>query len=229
MDFGDEEDDALISDIGAPSSNGLYFPPKTNVVSSTIYGILGKCNIKPELVQGTVVRLYYSRLTAGLYCATVVLAGGLLAITLGFNTPLRDQPMIIFCLEAAVTLSLFVEVALRVIVLGDEYLQSWSNILDCTVALASTILLFSAAPKASKAMNYQAQREDVELGQSLILFRTVVQFARIALIAQHARRSRESKGATDVSFADIDLDFSVLREQALKARNVSNREDSDGL
>merc|ERR1719389_397759 len=127
-------------------------------------------------------------------------------------------------LEGVVSLSLFLEVMLRAVVLGRDYLRSWPNILDGIVALASGSLLFFAAPRASKAEEFEKQKEDVELSQSLVMARILVQFGRVLLIAEHARRSRQAKsaGGQDVSFAgltELDFDFSLLRDERLLARN----------
>merc|ERR1719213_87954 len=105
------------------------------------------------------------------------------------------------------------EVVLRAIVLGREYLSSVSNILDGIVAIASASLLFVAAPRASKAEEFEKQKEDVQLSQSLVMARTIVQFGRVIMIAEHARRSRQAKSSDDVAFSSLgDLDFSMLRE-----------------
>merc|ERR1740130_2438880 len=85
--------------------------------------------MRMELLQGAVVRLYYSKFTAVLYLATLLLAGVLLAITLGLDTPMRDAPGMLLGLEAIVSISLFTEVGLRAVVFGREYLRSVSNIL----------------------------------------------------------------------------------------------------
>jgi hypothetical protein len=184
--------------------------------------------MRVELLQGAVVRIYYSKITAFLYLGTLVLAGVLLAITLGLDIPLRDAPGLLLGLEGIVSISLFTEVVLRAVVLGREYLQSVANILDAIVAIASASLMFWAAPRASKAEEFEKQKEDVKLSQSLVMARTLVQFGRVLLIAQHARRSRQAKSSDDVAFSslgadglDLDLDFAVLREQKLQARNRS--------
>lgn len=182
-----------------------------------------------ELLKGAVVRLYYSRLTAVLYFGTLVLAGTLLAITLGLDTPLRDAPGALLVLEGLVSLSLFVEVALRAMVIGKEYLRSWSNILDCGFAVMSASLIFWAAPRASESKDFETQKQDVELSQSLVMIRTMVQFGRVLLIAQHAVRSRRANASEEVTFSrliagpnvNVDLDFAVLRERELQQRNRS--------
>jgi len=189
--------------------------------------------MRMDLLQGAVVRLYYSKFTAFLYLATLLLAGVLLAITLGLDTPMRDSPAILLWLEGIVSISLFTEVALRAVVLGREYLRSWANVLDAVVALASGFMMFYAAPRAAKTEEFEKQKEDVELGQSLVMARTLVQFGRVLLIAEHARRSRQAKGSDDLDFSilggdaglDIDLDFSVLREHKLQARNRDETSD----
>eukprot|EP00931_Biecheleriopsis_adriatica_P069055 TRINITY_DN42948_c0_g1_i1.p1 TRINITY_DN42948_c0_g1~~TRINITY_DN42948_c0_g1_i1.p1 ORF type:complete len:243 (+),score=56.59 TRINITY_DN42948_c0_g1_i1:56-730(+) len=192
-----------------------------------------------ELLRGMVVRLYFSRLTALLYLATMVLAALLLCATLGLDTPLRDAPVALFVVEAIVTLSLVAEVVLRAIVLGHSYMKSWSNIIDCSVALVSAILFFIAAPAASRAKDDERQKEDLELSQSLVMARIIVQFCRVLLIASHARRSRQSLFSvqSDVSFANLsdllqysdleqDFDFTLLREKDMQERH---RKEDYGL
>lgn len=183
--------------------------------------------MRMDLLQGAVVRLYYSRFTAFLYLGTLLTAGILLAITLGLDTPMRDSPGALLWLEGVVTMSLFTEVILRAVVLGRDYLQSWSNIFDGGFAILSAGLMFWAAPRAARAEDFEKQKENVELGQSLVMARTLVQFGRLVLIAQHANRSRQAKSSDDsISFSslsadslDVDLDFSMLREQKLQAQH----------
>merc|ERR1719167_1735840 len=122
-------------------------------------------------------------------------------MTLGLDTPLRDAPGALLALEGVVSASLLAEVALRAMVLGWAYLRSWSNVLDSAVALASVGLLFLVAPQASRSKDFEAQKQDVELSQSLVMARTIVQFVRLALIASHAKRSRQANAADDVSFS----------------------------
>lgn len=186
---------------------------------------------RAELLRGAVVRLYYSRLTAVLYVGTLVLAGVLLAVTLGMDTPLKDAPGALMVLEALVTISLFAEVLLRAVVLGRDYLRSWANILDSVIAVASASLLFWAAPRASRQLDFETQKEDVEMSQSLVMARIMVQFLRVLLIAQHAQRSsRQAAGRTeDISFSsleasggadwDMDFDFAALRERELQEKH----------
>lgn len=71
----------------------------------------------------------------------------------------------------------------------------------------------------------------MELSNSLVMARTLVQFGRLLLIAQHAHRSRQAKSSDDVAFSslgadglDINLDFALLREQQLQASH-RNAED----
>jgi hypothetical protein len=233
---GESENDCLVpGKTGVPRS-ARKAPADTGLLGR-FYALLPQSvrDLRIELLQGAVVRLYYSKFTAILYLATLVLAGALLAITLGLDTPVRDAPGALLALETLVTLSLFTEVVLRAVVLGREYLRSWSNILDGAMALASASLMFWAAPRASKAEDFERQKEDVELSQSLVMARIIVQFGRVLLIAEHTRRSRQAKSADDVSFSnlasemglDIDLDFSVLREQNLQAKHRD--EDYAGL
>merc|ERR1712241_952022 len=119
------------------------------------------------------------------------------------------------------------EVVLRAIVIGKDYLRTWSNILDSGVAAASISLIFWAAPRASKSKDYETQKEDVELSQSLVMARTMVQFGRVLLIANHARRSHQANASDDITFSqlisdtdlDIDLDFGVLRERQLQEKH----------
>ncbi|CAK0855056.1 unnamed protein product, partial [Prorocentrum cordatum] len=111
------------------------------------------------------------------------------------DTPLRDAPVMLLALESLVTLSLFAEVILRAVVLGSEYLRSWSNLLDSLAAAASAALLFWAAPRASRRRDFEGQKEDVELSQSLVMARIIVQFCRLLLIAQRAKRSHQASGA----------------------------------
>jgi len=239
-DYGGEttENDSLVSG-RSNGSRAPSRPPEAGFAgfAAKLWALMPEAvrGIRMELVQGAVVRLYYSKFTAFLYLATLLLAGVLLAITLGLDTPLRDSPAMFSVLEGVVTMSLFTEVLLRLVVLGRDYLNSWSNVLDLVVALASGSLFFWAAPRASKAEDFERQKEDVELSQSLVMARTLVQFGRVLLIAEHARRSRQSKHSDDLDFSslgdgsglDIDLDFSVLREQKLQVR--SRNEEIDGL
>lgn len=194
--------------------------------------------MRMDLLQGAVVRLYYSKFTAFLYLGTLLVSGVLLAVTLGIDTPMRDAPGVLLFLEGLVTFSLFTEVLLRAVVLGREYLRSWPNILDAAIALASASLMFFAAPRASKAEEFEKQKEDVELSQSLVMARTLMQFGRVMLIAEHARRSRQSKSSDDLDFSSLgagaagnldlgDLDFAVLREHTLQAVHRSGA--GDGL
>lgn len=189
--------------------------------------------VRVELLQGVVVRVYYSRLTAAIYLATMLLAGVLLAITLGLDTSLKEAPGALLALEGLVSVSLFLEVGLRALVLGWQYLRTWPNVLDTLFAVASFLLMFVAAPRASKSSQFDRQKEDVELSQSLVMVRTMVQFGRVLLIAQHARRSNQARSAEDISFShliqgkdlDIDIDFSLLRERSLQEHHRS--EDFD--
>lgn len=184
---------------------------------------------RSELLRGVVVRLYYSQITAGLYFATMVLAALLLCITLGLDTPLREAPRALVFLEGFVTASLVVEVALRAIVQGENYLKSWWNAIDCSVAFVSSGLFFFAAPRASD----EAQKEDVELSQSLVMARVIFQFARVLLIASHARRA--GKMQEEVSFANVtemleftdiqDFDFTLLKQEV----QDRHRKDDFGL
>lgn len=207
-----EEEDAFLMPPGGGGRIGFYGARRSN-------GLAGSAQERLELVRDSVVRLYYSRITAVIYFATLVLAGVLLVVTLGLDTPLRDAPGALLALESAVTLSLFLEVLLRALAVGKEYLQSWSNLLDCAFAVASAVLLFWAAPRASQSQDFETQKQDVELSQSLVMARMVVQFGRVLLIAQHARRSRQASCSGDISFSELvantdlerDLDFSVLR------------------
>mmetsp|Transcript_158691 Transcript_158691/g.280299 ORF Transcript_158691/g.280299 Transcript_158691/m.280299 type:complete len:244 (+) Transcript_158691:169-900(+) len=238
---GDSENDCLVSDrdrdgrqVGGSRSRGVH--------GSSASGALGRFTAKVwsllppqlravnmDLLQGAVVRLYYSKFTAVLYLGTLVFAGILLAITLGLDTPLRDAPRALLILEAVVSLSLLMEVVMRAVVLGRSYLQSYANILDGLVAFASASLLFWAAPRASASQEYERQKEDVELSQSLVMARTLVQFGRVLLIAEHARRSRQAKSADDISFAALsaDFDFSALCEPQLQEKH--REEDYPGL
>ena len=186
---------------------------------------------KLELLRGMVVRLYYSQITAGLYLATLVLAALLLCITLGLDTPLREAPRALVFLEGFVTASLVVEVVLRAIVQGRSYLKSWWNVLDCSVAFVSGGLFFFAAPRAMG----EAQKEDVELSQSLVMARVIFQFARVLLIASYARRAGGTLQPQPVSFANVtemleftdlqDFDFTLLKQE-LQDRH---RKDDFGL
>lgn len=189
-------------------------------------------NFKLQL-RVIVVRLYYSRLTAVLYGSTFLLAAVLLAQALGFDTPLGGEPRLRFLLETLITMSLLVEVALRAVVLGREYLDSWYNIFDGTIALASGFFLFWASPLSSpkselKNAFSEEKQEDLELSQSLVMVRIIVQFARVLLIVEHTQRlRRERDGGGDVpDFDEIDLDFGVLQEKVLQSRR---RGEDDGL
>eukprot|EP00913_Durusdinium_trenchii_P028019 g26270.t1 len=171
-----------------------------------------------ELLRGVVARLYYSQITAGLYLATMVLAALLLCITLGMETPLRDAPRALLFLEGIITLSLVVEVILRAIVQGRNYLKSWWNAVDGSLAVLSSGLFFFAAPRAAG----EAQKEDVELSQSLVMARVIFQFVRVLRIASLARRASTARGP-DVSFANVtemleftdleDFDFTLLKQE----------------
>eukprot|EP00811_Abedinium_folium_P000198 NODE_10180_length_1371_cov_3.975080.p1 GENE.NODE_10180_length_1371_cov_3.975080~~NODE_10180_length_1371_cov_3.975080.p1 ORF type:complete len:261 (-),score=103.87 NODE_10180_length_1371_cov_3.975080:441-1223(-) len=242
---GEDEDDALVprgSDVhslgrGGGRGAGLgYAPHKGLCLSSWCEGCTAMAldwyavvaahsqGHRFEVLKGAVVRLYYSRLTAFIYLATLLVAAVLLLVTLGLDTPLRDAPRTLTTLETVVTLSLFVEVSLRAVVVGREYFQSWSNVADAVIAVASAALMFWAAPRASRAEDFEKQKEDVELSQSLVMARTLMQFVRVLLIAQHARRSRQASASEDITFSelirdvnlDTDLDFSVLREMRLQ-------------
>mmetsp|Transcript_117023 Transcript_117023/g.331178 ORF Transcript_117023/g.331178 Transcript_117023/m.331178 type:complete len:232 (-) Transcript_117023:156-851(-) len=189
--------------------------------------------VQAELLRGAVVRLYYSRFTAYLYIATFVLAGCLLVANLGMDTPLRDAPRVLVMLEALVSLSLFLEVVLRAVALGREYVRSCANLVDGAVAAASVFLMFWAAPQAVRAHNFEGEKEDVELSESLVMGRIIFQFVRVLLIAQHARRSKQAKASEDVTFSsligapDLNLDFAVLLERQLQEQRRS--QDFDGL
>lgn len=182
---------------------------------------------RAELLRGAVLRLYYSRLTAYLYLGTLLLAACLLAITLGMDTPLKDAPGSLLFLECLVSLSMLMEVLLRAIALGSEYFHSGTNILDTFVAAASVFLMFWAAPHASKAHDYEVQKEDVELSQSLVMARIMFQFIRVMLIANHARRSRQAKSSPDD--LDFDIDFGILHEQHLQQQRRLGMMDIEGL
>mmetsp|Transcript_47665 Transcript_47665/g.152221 ORF Transcript_47665/g.152221 Transcript_47665/m.152221 type:complete len:216 (-) Transcript_47665:126-773(-) len=205
MDDDDEEEIALVVPRGFQDGSGGSFHSGMP---------------KLELLRGVVVRLYYSRATAALYLATLLLSGVLLAITLGMDTPLRDAPQALLWLEGLVSMSLFSEVALRAVVLGGVYLRSCSNILDSIVAIASASLMFWAAPRASRTKDFEAQKEDVELSQSLVMARTMVQLGRVLLIANHAHRSSQANSTDDISFSKLlsgsDFDFAVLRQRELQ-------------
>merc|ERR1711924_505963 len=97
------------------------------------------------------------------------------------------------------------------------------------VASASAILFFIAAPGAG----VRAGQKDVELSEGLVMLRTGVQFGRLILIAQHARRSQKAQASADISFATlaetmsgVELDFSMLHERQLILQ--AHNED-DGL
>ncbi|CAK9118707.1 unnamed protein product, partial [Durusdinium trenchii] len=183
-----------------------------------------------ELLRGVVARLYYSQITAGLYLATMVLAALLLCITLGMETPLRDAPRALLFLEGIITLSLVVEVILRAIVQGRNYLKSWWNAVDGSLAVLSSGLFFFAAPRAAG----EAQKEDVELSQSLVMARVIFQFVRVLRIASLARRASTARGP-DVSFANVtemleftdleDFDFTLLKQEI----QDQHRKDDFGL
>lgn len=238
---GDSEHDCLVSDRdrdggqgGRSRSRGAHGSPAGGslvALATKAWSLLPPQlrALNMDLLQGAVVRLYYSKFTAVLYLGTLVLAGILLAITLGLDTPLRDAPQVLLTLEAVVSLSLFMEVVLRAVVLGRSYMQSYANILDGLVAIASASLLFWAAPRASASQEYERQKEDVELSQSLVMARMLVQFGRVLLIAEHARRSRQAKSADDISFASLsaDFDFSTLCEPQLQEKHRD--EDYPGL
>merc|ERR1719436_2075765 len=100
-----------------------------------------------------------------------------------------------------VSFSLIMEVVLRAVVIGREYFNSWSNVLDSGVAIASFSLMFLAAPRASKAKDDEREKEDVELSQSLVMARMIVEFGRVLLIAGHVRRSRQANASDDISFS----------------------------
>mmetsp|Transcript_101585 Transcript_101585/g.287848 ORF Transcript_101585/g.287848 Transcript_101585/m.287848 type:complete len:172 (+) Transcript_101585:83-598(+) len=162
-----------------------------------------------ERLRDAVGRIYYSPATGLLHAAVLLLAGVLLATTLGFETPLHRSPRLVNALEAFVCLSLWVEIGLRATVVGAAFWASWFNIFDVAVAAASSCCLFWEAP--SEEFQFQ-RREDTELGQSLVMLRIVVQFARVMFIAEHAQRARGRK-LSGSPFEDLGLDFSVLRER----------------
>merc|ERR1712137_8859 len=158
------------------------------------------------------------------YVGTFVVAAVVLSTTLGFYTPLSDHPRVLVVLEVLVNLSLILEVALRATVLGKAYLQSWYNILDVAMACLSGGFLFFEAPIDSRHGHRESTREDMELSQSLVMLRIIVQFARLLLIAEHAQRSRKSLQAADdvvmgSPFDDLNLDFALLRERDMQAKH----------
>lgn len=226
MDFedGESENDVLVPQRFDNAGRSSDYVVSTGWCPRCIH----PSRINYDILQGAVVRLYYSRFTAGLYGFTLLLAGVLLMITLGLDTPLRDAPLMLLVLEGVVSVSLFTEVVLRAIVLGREYLESLPNILDACVAVASFSLMFVAAPRASSAKQYEAQKEDVELSQSLVMVRTVVQFVRVLTIANHAHRSSQAKSADDITFSklfsgagdlEVAFDFAKLREWDLHEKH----------
>merc|ERR1719375_1965379 len=108
---------------------------------------------------------------------------------------------------------------MRATVWGKDYLQTWSNVFDVVIAVASFNCLFIAAPSAGS----DEKKQDAELSQSLVMLRIIVQFSRILFIAEHAQRMR--KALTDNPLGSpleaIDLDFGSLKE--------NSRVDMDGL
>mmetsp|Transcript_15883 Transcript_15883/g.31104 ORF Transcript_15883/g.31104 Transcript_15883/m.31104 type:complete len:239 (+) Transcript_15883:1-717(+) len=171
-------------------------------------------------LHAAVVVLYYSRLTAAIHAITFLIAGLLLATSLGLDTPLRTSPYTTLALEACVSLSLVAEVVLRAYIVGKRYLQKCANIVDVLVASLSTGFLFVAAPRAGYS---EERREDLGLSQSLVMTRIVMQFARLLLIAEHSQRSRRDGAKGE----ELDLDFAALREHdGLLAKRCSG---DDGL
>merc|ERR1719316_1717850 len=154
-----------------------------------------------ELLQVIVSRLYYSRLTTYVYGITLIVSALLLAITLGLDTPLRDQPGILSILDVLVNLMLVVEVALRWLLMGKGYLSTWSNRFDVFVAVLSSVFLYWKAPQADDAK----QQQDVVFSDSLVMARIMVQFGRLYVVANSARRSKATDNAEgEIDFASIE-------------------------
>mmetsp|Transcript_59997 Transcript_59997/g.186050 ORF Transcript_59997/g.186050 Transcript_59997/m.186050 type:complete len:119 (+) Transcript_59997:53-409(+) len=112
----DEEYDNLISPLDARSRGGRSV---SSAASAAPVGRACPCPLLapsasasswPEFLQAVETQLYYSRFTSALYATTFLLAGILLATTLGFETPLQRAPRTLWLLEALVSLSLWVEV-----------------------------------------------------------------------------------------------------------------------
>mmetsp|Transcript_110763 Transcript_110763/g.196226 ORF Transcript_110763/g.196226 Transcript_110763/m.196226 type:complete len:231 (+) Transcript_110763:55-747(+) len=186
--------------------------------SASMWSVAWFLSMDSAKLKFLVKYLYYSRLTGLIYILTFLLAGLLFAINLGLDTPLRDSPTILLALEATITLSLVLEVGLRAAVLGYDYLRSWSNMLDTFIAAASVIMYFGAQ-----------QMQDVELSQSLVMLRIIVQFGRILVIAEHAQRLRKAMLEGDFGVGSpldaIDLNFANLSEEI----QAKNRGENDGL
>mmetsp|Transcript_36708 Transcript_36708/g.104432 ORF Transcript_36708/g.104432 Transcript_36708/m.104432 type:complete len:169 (-) Transcript_36708:112-618(-) len=160
------------------------------------------------------LQLYYSSATAPYHCVTFFLAGVLLLTSLGFETPLRSRPRVVLLLEALVTFSLIAEVFLKAVVLGSGHLRSCSGALDATMGGLSAVFLFFEAPTARFG---EQKRVDLELSQSLVMLRILVQFGRLLVIAEHAHRAGRLRAATS-PFDELGLDFSNLRRCELEAQ-----------
>jgi len=166
-----------------------------------------------------VEQLYYSHLTAPLHCLTFLLATVLLLTTLGFLTPLSGRPHFVLGLEVVVTATLAMEVGLKATVMGRVHLRTWTGALDACIAVVSVGFLIFEAPLAKFRSE---RREDLELSQSLVMLRILVQFGRLLLLAEHAQRARKKSVYT--SLEDLSLDFSALREWELR---MQQQEDYD--
>mmetsp|Transcript_22173 Transcript_22173/g.40794 ORF Transcript_22173/g.40794 Transcript_22173/m.40794 type:complete len:245 (+) Transcript_22173:98-832(+) len=181
---------------------------------SAVHAFAAWVSLSDETVKVLVVRLYYSALTARLHAMTFVLGAILLTTALGFDTPLRGRPHLQFFLEACVSLSLALEVALKIRMFGCEYAKSYSNVLDAVVALASIAMLVGGENAHSKATH----TEDIELSESLVMMRIMMQFGRLLIIAEHVQRSRKYQSGDEMAspFDDLDFDFGLLRERGAR-------------
>mmetsp|Transcript_6127 Transcript_6127/g.14639 ORF Transcript_6127/g.14639 Transcript_6127/m.14639 type:complete len:247 (+) Transcript_6127:97-837(+) len=189
---------------------------------SAVYAFASWVSLSDETVKVLVLRLYYSALTARLHAMTFLLGAVLLTTALGFDTPLRGRPHFQFLLEACVSLSLAMEVALKIRMFGLEYAKSYSNVLDAVIALASIAMLVGGENAHSKATHV----EDIELSESLVMMRIMLQFGRLLVIAEHVQRSRKYQSGDEMAspFDDLDFDFALLRE---KGARTGRRPDDD--
>lgn len=166
--------------------------------------------------------MYFSKLTPIIYIITFCVAGVLLATTLGFDTPFRTEPRLLFFMETLVTLSLGFEVAIQASLMGSSYLHSWANVLDASMAVFSAAFLFWEAPY--EVLEYE-KFQDMNFSMCLVMLRVVVVFGRVFLIAEQANRARGMKVNSPLDLAK-DLDFSVLCERGGMA---SSQSEDDGL
>ena len=179
------------------------------------YAAKARSDARAARLRELVTWMYFSRATAFLHVFTFLVAAGILVTTLGLSTTLRNSPRLMCSLEAFVCLSLVVEVLLRTAMSWD-YLYSLHGFVDCCVAFTSVGLLFWVS---KRNLHGRERDQDIELSQSLVMLRIIIQFARVLLAIEHVRRSEKGESELIGSGSEFDMNFAVLREQALKARH----------